>query len=484
MSAGITIVGLGPSSAEMLTRKAWEILSSADQLYVRTARHPALSSLPESTQVISFDDVYERAVNFDQVYQEIAERLRELARQDPGVIYVVPGDPSVGEATVTLLRKMAQEEGFPITIVSGLSFIEPCLDLLALDGLEGLVLADALELAEAHHPGFPPDKPILIAQIHSRMIAADVKLTLLNQYPPDHPVRLVFEAGSATARVFDLTLDQLDRRDDFDITTTLYLAPLEGAGSFEAFQEIIAHLRAPEGCPWDREQTHQSLRNHLMEEAYETLDAIDREDWAALKEELGDLLLQIILQAQIATEQGTFLMADVIEHIQEKLIRRHPHVFAGLDLEQVDEVLHNWEALKEEERVNDGGGKGLMDGVPIGLPALAQADEIQARAARVGFDWPAIEGVVDKLHEEMQELRTAGTPEEQVAEMGDLLFSVVNYARWLDIDPEAALRGANRRFRARFGQLEKLAQADNLRLSELSIEELEALWQKAKAANG
>lgn len=176
------------------------------------------------------------------------------------------------------------------------------------------------------------------------------------------------------------------------------------------------------------------------------------------------------------------MMAQVIDHIQEKLIRRHPHVFAGLELDQMDQVLHNWEALKEEERNNKGSAGGLLDGVPLGLPALAQADEIQARVARVGFDWQELKGVVEKVAEELQEVAQAETSAAQEFEIGDVLFAVVNYARWLDVDPEAALRQANQRFRDRFRHVERLAREDDVMLADLNIEELEALWQRAKSA--
>jgi tetrapyrrole methylase family protein/MazG family protein len=483
MSAGITIVGLGPASEDYLTRKAWEILSSAEELYVRTCQHPALTALPPGVEIHAFDELYEEADRFESVYEAIVAKLLNLAERDQGVIYAVPGDPGVGEATVSRLVLEAKQSGLPVSLIHGVSFVEPCLALLGLDALNGMIVMDALDVAQAHHPAFPPDKSIFIAQLYSRMVAADVKLTLLNQYPPDHEVSLISQAGGSSAKQVTLPLDQLDREQQFEITTTLYVPPLATISSFEAFQEIVAHLRAPEGCPWDREQTHQSLRNHLMEETFEALDAIDRDDMEALKEELGDLLLQIVLQTQIATEEGTFLMVDVIEHIREKLIRRHPHVFSDMDLEQVDEVLHNWEALKEAERLNQGTSTGLLDGVPMGLPALAQADEIQARVARVGFDWPEIKGVVEKLNEELQEVAQAETSDEQIFEMGDLLFAVVNYARWLAIDPEAALRQANRRFRARFRHVEEMAYAQDRKLSEMNIEELEALWEMAKARN-
>lgn len=484
LGAGITIVGLGPSAEHLLTRSAWDLLVSAGEIYVRTAHHPALDSLPDSVVIHAFDHLYDQSDSFSDVYAEIVEQLMKLAQREQGVIYAVPGDPTVGEATVSQLRTLAREKSLRFDLEPGVSFIEPCLALLEIDALDGIFVADALTLVEAHHPGFSPDTAVLIAQLHSQLVAADVKLALLNQYPSDHPVTLIVGAGSSSSHIETVALEAMDRGDLYDATTSLYVPPLENTGSFEAFQETVAHLRAPEGCPWDREQTYQSLRNHLMEETFEALEAIDRDDMDALREELGDLLLQIVLQAQIATEEGHFQMADVIHNIQEKLIRRHPHVFADIDIKEVDQVLHNWEALKETERNNEGSEKGLLDGVPLGLPALAQADEIQARVTRIGFDWPEIDGVISKLLEELEEVANANTDEEQFAEMGDLLFSVVNYARWLGVDPEAALRQANRRFRDRFHQLEKLAREDGVTLSELSIDELELLWQRSKGSDG
>jgi tetrapyrrole methylase family protein/MazG family protein len=277
-----------------------------------------------------------------------------------------------------------------------------------------------------------------------------------------------------------LKLLEIDRQSEYDYMTSLYVPPLSQASAFEYFQETVAHLRAPEGCPWDREQTHASLRPHVMEEAYETLEAIDANDLNALKEELGDLLLQIVLQAQIATEEGEFSMADVIAGIQDKIIRRHPHVFGDIDLDDVDEVLFRWETLKESERIVNNGGKGLLDGVPGSLPALAQAYEIQSRVVRVGFDWPAIAGVREKILEELDEVEQASEPAQKEDEIGDLLFAVVNYARWTDVDPEAALREANRRFRRRFSDLEATVVERGQRLSELSLDEMEAIWEEVK----
>lgn len=250
---------------------------------------------------------------------------------------------------------------------------------------------------------------------------------------------------------------------------------LPADSSYESLLEVIAHLRSPEGCPWDRAQTHSSLRKHLLEEAYEALEALDNGDLTALREELGDLLLQILLQAQIASESGAFDASDVVAGIQAKLIRRHPHVFGDLELSDVDQVMRNWEHFKEAEK-----GNGLLDGVPASLPALAQAQELQGRAARVGFDWPQIEGVLEKVGEELQEIRQAGAPRQRERELGDLLFAIVNYARWVGADPEAALRETNQRFRRRFARMSEAARHSGKQLDQLGIEELEQLWVAAK----
>jgi tetrapyrrole methylase family protein/MazG family protein len=247
--------------------------------------------------------------------------------------------------------------------------------------------------------------------------------------------------------------------------------------SFQGLQETVAHLRSPEGCPWDREQTHESLRAGLLEEAYESVTAIDQGDLEGLREELGDLLLQVLLQTQIAAEAGTFKMPDVIQGIDAKLKYRHPHVWGETVVDDTRQVLQNWEELKHEEKQER---ESVLDGVPAALPALQQANTYGQRVARVGFDWPDVAGVVAKVREEMDELRAAETREHREAELGDLLFAVANWARWLGIDPESALRKANARFKRRFAHLEREARRRGADLDDLSIDELEAFWQAAK----
>ncbi|MGD8821605.1 MAG: nucleoside triphosphate pyrophosphohydrolase [Anaerolineales bacterium] len=476
---GIKIIGLGPGDPGLLTRAAWEGIKTAEQLWLRTKEHPTVAAL-DLEGVQAFDHLYEQADAFDQVYHQIAEELASLAEQGADVAYAVPGDPTMGEASVEYLRQECERRQIPVEIIHGVSFVEPCLAMLGLDGLDGLIVVDALDLAASHHPRISPDVPVLVGQVYSTMVAGDVKLTLMNQYPDEYPVVLLHAAGTEWARLEETSLHALDHSAHINTLTSLYIPAMEQASSFEAFQETVAHLRAPDGCPWDREQTFQSLRQHLLEETYETLQAIDDQDLPALQEELGDLLLQVVLQAQIATEEGEFRMADVLSGIQSKLIRRHPHVFGETAVDGVEQVLQNWEALKQSERNAKGRQGGLLEGVPAALPALTQAYEVQARAARVGFDWQHIEGVLDSLCAEVEELKQARTGEQKFDELGDLLFSTVNYARWLDIDPEAALRAAAARFRRRFGFIETELARQGRSVQELSALEMDELWEKSK----
>ena len=251
-------------------------------------------------------------------------------------------------------------------------------------------------------------------------------------------------------------------------------------GNFQTLVDLLKRLRAPGGCPWDREQTHSSLKRNLLEECYEVLEAIDRGDSQALAEELGDLLVQVAFHAQIAQEAGEFSLADVLTHINEKLVRRHPHVFGDATAADAREVERNWEKLKEAERGEQGNRKSPVDGIPRDLPALSYAQLMQDRVGRAGFEWEDVSGVLDKMAEEVAELRGASSEEERVHEMGDILFTVVNLSRWLNIHAEDALRQANRRFQGRYVRMEELAAGRGQDFAKLPLPEKEALWQEAK----
>ncbi|MEA3341159.1 MAG: nucleoside triphosphate pyrophosphohydrolase [Chloroflexota bacterium] len=472
----ITIVGLGPGDPRCLTREAWAVLESADEAWLRTERHPTVAGLPSHLTLHAFDYLYEEADDFQQVYEAIVGEVLRLGQRPEGAIYAVPGHPLVGESTVQRVLSRAEEIGLPVRVVEGLSFVEPVLTALRVDALTGLQICDGMELAARYHPPLNPDLPALVGQLYNRPLAADIKLTLMNQYPDDHEVMLVRAAGTPEQRVARLPLYELDRRDSAHLTA-LYVPPLPGVTGFEGLQDTVAHLRAPDGCPWDQEQTHESLRAGLLEEAYEVVAAIDAGDLQGLREELGDLLLQILLHAQIAAEEGEFKMTGVVAGIDAKLKHRHPHVWGERQVSGTGELLQRWEELKREEK---GADRSVLSGVPVALPALQQADTYSQRAARVGFDWNAARGVADKVREEIAEVEAATTPQEREAELGDLLFAVVNWARWLDADPETALRKASARFARRFRAMERMARQRGQDLAVLTIDELEALWQEAK----
>ena len=482
LTPGITLLGLGPGDPAQLTRQAWDWLQQIPEIYLRTAQHPVVAGFPPQLKVHAFDELYEKADKFEEVYAQIVQRVLELGRRPQGVTYAVPGHPFVAEATGLEIARRAREEGLPVRVIEGLSFLEPVFSALGIDPFPRTALLDAFELGALHHPNFPPDSPALITQIYDTFSASVVKLVLNTVYPDEHPVRLVHVAGTAEQVVEDCKLFEIDRSPHIGLLTALYVPPLAADTSLEAFQEVVARLRAPDGCPWDMEQTHATLRKYLLEETYEALEALDAADPAGLREELGDLMLQIVLHAQIGVEEGEFSMAEILQGINQKIVRRHPHVFGETKITGVDGVLVNWQKLKELEREENGVGdtKGMLDGVPIILPALSQSQEIQDRAARVGFDWPEISPVFAKVFEELEEVRSADTDARRAGELGDLLFAVVNLVRWYAVDAESALRAANQKFRRRFAYIEKRAREANRELTSLSLAEMDVWWDEAK----
>ncbi len=476
---GITLIGLGPGDPGQLTRAAWEALSAAEEVWLRTEHHPVTAHLPANWR--SFDFLYEEKEHFEQVYEAIVDEVLRLGRRPQGVVYAVPGDPFIAEATGPEIARRARAEGLPLRVHNGVSFIEPVFAALGLDPYPHTALVDALTLSERHTPPFPPSRPALIAQVYSRLVASEVKLNLMAVYPDEHPVRLVHAAGTAEERVEDLPLYAIDRSPHIGLLTALYLPPLPDGTALEDFFEVVARLRAPDGCPWDRKQTHQTLRSHLLEEAYEALAALDAENPAAMREEFGDLLLQIVLHAVIAAEAGEYTLPEVIQTVHDKIIRRHPHVFGDVQAADADQVLQNWERLKQQEREANGQAeKSLLDGISRAMPALSVAQKYQDRAARVGFDWPVVDEVLDKIVEEVNEIRAAENPQETAAELGDLLFVLVNFCRWQGVDAESALREANARFYRRFSHIEACAREQGRPLDDLSLDEMEACWQEAK----
>jgi tetrapyrrole methylase family protein/MazG family protein len=506
---GILTVGLGPGRWEDLTLEARDTLMSARRVICRTLRHPTVEALREARPdlaIESFDELYETANDFAELYPRMARRLLDEATtlsNGEQLVYATPGHPLIGEESVRLLLEQAHELGIAARVISGLSFLEPVCAALGLNPLEqDLQLLDATLLAatpaEAVMGALMPTKPALIAQIYNRRLASGVKLALGELYPDDWEVALVRWAGiPGREEIRRLPLVELDRDESADHLTTLFappLSPLRATRSPEGLRYIVMRLRAPDGCPWDREQTSQSLRRYVLEEAYEVAEAIDELDGSVesaekLADELGDLLLQVYLQAEVANGEDQFHLGDVLQAISEKLIRRHPHVFGDVAVHDAEHVVRNWELIKRQERAARGEAverESVLRGIPRSAPALYQAYELSKKAAKAGFDWPNTSGALDKVVEEARELAEAtsedGATEEQTAELGDLLFALATLARRLDIHPEEALHAANARFRRRFEAMEERAATDERELTSLSLDEWLRLWDEAKIA--
>lgn len=334
-------------------------------------------------------------------------------------------------------------------------------------------LDNGLQIIGPDTPSPDFTRPVLLYR-HSGAAAP----SFITRYPPDHPVKLALVAEQR--EVLEAPLGKLGDRLDAPGPWALYLPPVPpeaGPGRFEALKDIVARLRSPGGCPWDREQTHDSLKGTLLEESYEVLEALDSRNPDKLREELGDLLMQVMIHTQIAEESGEFDMAQVIGGISQKLIRRHPHVFGDVKADTAKEVMANWEVIKGRERPP---GRSSLANVPRQMPALAYAQAVQQRVARIGFDWQSIDGVIDKLAEEAGELARGESKDEKLHEMGDLLFSIVNLARWLGLDAEDSLRLANERFIRRFSFIEEVCRQRGCQPSDLSFDEQDALWEMAK----
>lgn len=443
---GIVIVGLGPGDASLLTVEARDVLAATPVVWLRTRRHPTVHALPSGPRYESFDDLYDTLGTFDAVYEAIVSRVVEVASAEGGAVYAVPGHPLFGEATVREIRGRAAAAGIDARIVAAVSFVDVAADALGLDPLEdGLLVLDALALNAGVRLAVP-ERPTLVAQVYDRRVAGEVKLALLEAYPPDHPVRIVRAAGTGESAVIETALAELDRADRFDHLATLYLPPVpmtEDVRSFEGVRAIVAQLRAPEGgCPWDLEQTHETLKRFLIEEAYEALDAIESATSGRMAEELGDLLMQVLLHAQIGEDEGAFAIEDVLSAIGRKLVRRHPHVFGDVIVSGAHEVVKNWDELKKAERRD----APLLDAVPRSLPALMQAQAVQSRAEKAGLSVRAAEDVpaLDAL------VGGAITADR----IGQALFAIVEQARAHGVDAEEALRASIGRFRERVADAE------------------------------
>ncbi len=487
----IIVLGLGPGSIDYLSYKAWQILKSSKTITLRTEKHPVVEELREQgVEFTTFDYLYEEKSSFTEVYHEIVEKLITKALESSSfepLIYGVPGHPLVAEDSVKLLLHEGKVNNITITVIPGMSFLDSLYPVINIDPIEGFLMLDALalkreDLNEKHHTIF--------TQVYNRFIASDLKLTLLDVYSPNHPVMLVKAAGLTTERVEEVPLCELDHIDWFDHLTSVYVKPQIIQSKAKAAEHpsdklvaVMDKLLSPQGCPWDQKQDHFSLKPYLLEEAYEVIEAIDSKNMYKLKEELGDLLLQVVFHAALAQKRGDFTYNEVIEGITQKMVRRHPHVFSDIKVKNAEEVLENWEQIKavEKGKIAHADKKKTMDKLNKSLSALLLAEEVQKKAQKVGFDWPHVKGALDKVEEEIKEVEAAFNNEGDIEEeIGDLLFSVVNIARFVKVSPEIALYGTINKFIRRFNYIEETLQTNGKRWEEMGINDLDRIWEKAK----
>ena len=477
MTPQITVVGLGPGNPSRITSETLNAITEIQHRFIRTENHPSSHVV---TSAKSFDHHYESNASFEDVYRAIVTDLVEAARHYGHILYAVPGSPLVLERTVSLLR---EQTGVQLTVLPAVSFLDDVWRALSIDPVDnGVRLVDGHTFATsaANDSG-----PMLIAHTHANWVLSNIKLAGEDVYP-DTEVILLHHLGLDDEHIIHTTWSEMDRTIDVDHLTSLYIPQLHEPIGRElvAFHEFARVLR--EQCPWDKEQTHQSLVRYLIEETYEVVDALmhlDPEDPAtddALIEELGDLLYQIEFHATIAEQEGRFTMTDVARNVREKLTRRHPHIFGHVVANSSGEVVTNWEEIKKAEKPER---TGPFDGVVEGAPSLTYAQKVQSKAKRIGFDWPSVDGPLEKIDEESREVQraiAAGDSDETFTEVGDLLFAVVNVARHLDIDAESALRAATQKFRGRVEEVQKLALRQGRDLKDMSLAELDQLWDTVK----
>lgn len=478
----LTIIPL--ATPKTISSQSIEAIKEAETLYVQTCKHFCSDIVSElRSDAISMDDLYDKCEDFDELNDNIADRLTSGGSCSYAVL-----NRNVGSALMKSIRHYAHEREFSVCVIPSQGYAEAAMSACINAGYElsgseyRICSANSLKL-------FDTDSDLVIEEVDNHFLAGDIKLKLNELYPDDYGIYLCTLHpcnGYMAQRISLCELDHAQNLFMMDASTVIIVPSCtymqRTRHSLDGLMNVMYKLRAPGGCPWDAEQTHQSLRSSLIEESYEVLDAIDRNDMTALEEELGDLLLQVVFHAVIEEERSEFNIIDVISGIVNKLIYRHPHVFANTKINSTDDVLSNWEKLKKKEKHQDTVAD-TMRCVPASFPALMRSGKIQKKAANVGFDFTDAVMAMDKVYEEVQEVSEAlseGNHEHLVEELGDLLFAVVNVTRLSKIDAETALAAATDKFMNRFIAMEQLMLAEGKHFEQMDLAEMDSYWNRIK----
>jgi len=469
----ITVVSLGPGSREYLTLGAMDALKAAEKIILRTqVACGAADWLRENgLSFETLDFLHEQCEDFDELTAAAVEYLLRSA-QERDICYAV--FDAAADETVRALAQRAE-----LTRIAGVPLSAPLLAAAPIQDRIEIQTASRLQVTSLQNP-------LLILECSSRMLVGQCKLQLLQWYDADQPA-LFFPPGQAASRTYEeIPLCEIDRRKKYDHTCAVLLPPVDLVArrqfDFYDLVRVMDILRGENGCPWDKEQDHHTLRKYLVEEAYETGAAIDEEDWDHVADELGDVLLQVVFQAKIGSQLGTFALSDVTTHICRKMIRRHRHIFGTDRCDTAEDVLKNWEEIKNRERGFTTHAQ-VLRGVSPGLPPLMRAGKVQKKARDAGFDWNDPRDALKKVHEEAEEVLSEldGKDADRLEmEMGDLFFACVNAARLAGVDPEAALQKATEKFISRFCAMEKAILQDGKRLEGLTLSEMDVYWESSK----
>lgn len=472
----IQIIGLGAGSADDLTVKAYKALSEKIPTFARTDRHPIVNELRKNMDIESFDDYFEKYEDFNEVYKNITLKLIELSNQYGKINYCTAGSPYYGDIVTKKLIYEYKNEINTI-IIDGMSFLDKCLKLSGFADYNNIKIIDCLEADEY---SFDVNSFNIITQVYDMDLASQLKIKLMEIYPEDTRTLIIDVLGE---NVKETPLFRLDQEKNYGFSTYFCILPIEISKDrvYNVYNllRIVKILRGPDGCPWDKKQTHHSVRQNVIEEAYEVVDAIDNDDVDNLVEELGDLLFQVIFHSELGSEEGYFNFNDVVNNVCKKMYSRHPHVFGDVKADNAEEALTSWENSKLKEK-NLSTYTDNLRNVPKALSPLSRSYKIQKRAAEVGFDWPDSEGAVIKVKEELLEFieeynnKNIKNMEE---EFGDLLFALVNFARFQKINPDIALNKTINKFIDRFEYIEKNSTKD---LKQMTLTEMDELWEESK----
>jgi len=485
----VVVVGLGPGGVDLLLPAARAAIETVPTRFARTTRHPAVEELAAAgIRFEGFDEQYERGADYHAVYGAIVDALVESAAAHGEVLYAVPGNPEVAERTVALLREQGAQGAIDLQVIPGLSFIDLAWSRLGVDPMrDGAHVVDAQEFGAqaAGRTG-----PLLIGHCIDRFVLSEVKLALLDVIDAEHEVVVLQRLGLPDESITRVVLAELDREIEPDHLTSVFvdLGDRSPAREYVELLELAARLRGPGGCPWDAEQTHHSLTRYLLEEAYEVVEAVESlpfdapggspgaelpAAYARLEDELGDLLYQIVFHALLAEEAGAFTMSDVARGIHDKLVRRHPHVFADVEAENTEAVMRNWEQIKKDEK----GERSIVAGITPGLPSLLYAHKLYRKAASIGLEPGTAVDAIERLSSVTNRLGAVADDDVERV-LGDLLAAAVVFARARGIDAESSLRAWSTAFRTRFEAMEHRAHERGIDLSTAGSSQVLTLWDE------